>query len=100
MIFLGIKAKNAHQNYDVQLAYDICVQALKKDPLYFNIIPIYCTCLLDLGLVGELYYCAHNLIENYSNHPLSWFAIGTYYFLTKKYEVNTIFLLILFRTPI
>lgn len=27
------------------------------------------------------------IVENYSNHPLSWFAIGTYYFLTKKYEI-------------
>ncbi|KRW98290.1 hypothetical protein PPERSA_01728 [Pseudocohnilembus persalinus] len=83
---LCIKAKNAHQNKDIQLAYEYCVKAIKKDPLYFQIIPIYCACLLDLNYIGELYYCAHNLIENYPNNSLSWFAIGTYYYLTKKYE--------------
>lgn len=84
--FLCIKAKNAHQKYDIQKAYEICIKAIKNDPLYFDIIPIYCACLLDLNLLGELYYCAHNLIENYSNHPLAWFSIGTYYYLTKKYD--------------
>lgn len=37
--------------------------------------------------MGDLYYCAHNLVENYSGHPVSWFAVGTYYFYCKKYEV-------------
>ena len=45
------------------------------------------TCLLDLGLTGDLYYCSHNLVENYSSHPVSWFSVGTYYFHCKKYEV-------------
>jgi anaphase-promoting complex subunit 6 len=84
---LCIKAKNAHMKYNISKAYEICIKAIKYDPLYFDIIPIYCACLLDLNYLGELYYCAHNLVENYSNHPLSWFAIGTYYFLTKKYEL-------------
>ncbi|EAS06252.1 tetratricopeptide repeat protein (macronuclear) [Tetrahymena thermophila SB210] len=84
---LCIKAKNCHAKYDIQKAYDICIKAIKIDPLYFDIIPVYCACLLHLNYLGELYYCAHNLVENYSTHPLSWFAIGTYYYLTKKYEV-------------
>jgi anaphase-promoting complex subunit 6 len=57
--FLCIKAKNAHAKYDIHKAYEICVKAIKQDPLYFNIIPIYCACLLDLNYLGELYYCAH-----------------------------------------
>jgi len=84
---LCIKAKNAHSKYDIYKAYEICIKAINEDPLYFNIIPVYCACLLDLGYLGELYYCAHNLIENYSSHPLAWFTIGTYYYLTKKYEI-------------
>jgi anaphase-promoting complex subunit 6 len=39
-------------------------------------------------IIGELYYCALNLIEIYPNHHLSWYAIGVYYFMTKKFEVN------------
>jgi len=84
---LCIKAKNCHAKYDIHKAYEICLKAIKMDPLYFDIIPVYCACLLHLDYLGELYYCAHNLVENYTTHPLTWFAIGTYYYLTKKYEI-------------
>ena len=83
---LCIEAKNAFSKYDIIKCYDICQKAIKEDPLYFDILPFYCACLLDLGYVGEIYYVSHNLVESYPNHALSWFAIGTYYFLTKKYE--------------
>lgn len=46
---LCIKAKNASLKYDISKAYEICVKAIKMDPLYFEIIPIYCTCLLELN---------------------------------------------------
>ncbi len=72
---LSIKAKASYCKYDILKAYEICViifkikiqvKAIKEDPLYFEIIPIYCAALLDLNYLGELYYCAHNLVENYS----------------------------------
>lgn len=84
---LCIRAKTLYQHYRIPAAYELCVKAIKKDPLCFEILPIYATCLLDLGMTGELYYCAHNLVENYSSHPVSWFTVGTYYFHCKKYEV-------------
>eukprot|EP01016_Furgasonia_blochmanni_P003157 TRINITY_DN11235_c0_g1_i11.p1 TRINITY_DN11235_c0_g1~~TRINITY_DN11235_c0_g1_i11.p1 ORF type:complete len:360 (+),score=71.33 TRINITY_DN11235_c0_g1_i11:865-1944(+) len=84
---LCIKAKNAYARYEIDRAYEITIKAIKEDPLYFDIIPIYCVCLLELNHISELYYCAHNLVENYSTHPLAWFAVGTYYFLIKKYEI-------------
>ncbi|EGR27540.1 hypothetical protein IMG5_194480 [Ichthyophthirius multifiliis] len=84
---LCIKAKNCLSKYNIMRSYDICVKAIKSDPLYFDIIPVYCACLLHLNYLGELYYCAHNLVENYSTHPLSWFAIGSYYYLIAKYEI-------------
>ena len=84
---LCIRAKIHHQNYQIPKAYEICLKIIKKDPLCFDILPIYATCLLDMNLTGELYYCAHNLVENYSTHPVSWYIVGTYYYHCKKYEV-------------
>eukprot|EP01017_Pseudomicrothorax_dubius_P042287 TRINITY_DN6889_c0_g1_i5.p1 TRINITY_DN6889_c0_g1~~TRINITY_DN6889_c0_g1_i5.p1 ORF type:complete len:577 (-),score=145.35 TRINITY_DN6889_c0_g1_i5:36-1766(-) len=83
---LCIKAKHAYARYDIDRAYELCLRAIREDPLCFEVIPIYCCCLLELNYLGELYYCAHNLVENYSGHPLPWFAVGVYYFLNKKYE--------------
>jgi anaphase-promoting complex subunit 6 len=76
------------KKYDSIKAYEIAIQIIKADPLYFDIIPVYCASLIDLKYTGELYYCAHNLIENYPNHQLSWYAVGVYYFMIKKYEVS------------
>jgi anaphase-promoting complex subunit 6 len=87
MDILCIKAKTHYQNYEIPAAHELCLKAIRKDPLCFEILPIYVTCLLDLGLTGDLYYCAHNLVENYSTHPVSWFSVGTYYFHCKKFEV-------------
>lgn len=49
---LCIQAKNAFSKYNILKAYDICQKAMKQDPLYFDILPIYCACLLDLGYMG------------------------------------------------
>ena len=65
---LCIQAKSAFSRYDITKAFEISDKAIKIDPCYFDILPIYCACLLDLGYVSDLYYCAHPLIENYPNH--------------------------------
>jgi len=62
---LCIKAKIAYSKYDLAKAYDICIKAIKSDPLYFEIIPIYCACLLDLNYLGELYQVKLNIYLNY-----------------------------------
>ncbi|CAD8066472.1 unnamed protein product [Paramecium primaurelia] len=84
---LNVKAKKAYYSYDIASAYDWSLKAIKQDPLYFDVIPTYVSCLLELDQIAELYFCAHNLIENYSSNALSWFVVGVYYFSTKKYEV-------------
>jgi len=55
--------------------------------MFFDIIPIYTACLVELERVSELYSCAHKLIDNYAQNALSWLAVGNYYYLTKKYEI-------------
>lgn len=56
------------------------------DPLYQNILPVYCVCLYELGNYNELFSCANNLMENYPDSPLSHFTAGVYNFLAKRYE--------------
>ena len=49
--------------------------------MFFDILPIYCVCLYELKKLGELYQCAHNLVENYPKRALSWFAVVYLFFL-------------------
>jgi anaphase-promoting complex subunit 6 len=91
--FLAIKASNAMKRYDFYAAYKICLKfisnnppnsshfrAIQKDNMFFDILPIYCVCLYELKKLGELYQCAHNLVENYPKRALSWFAVVLLHF--------------------
>ena len=40
-----------------------------------------------------VFYIAHQLIQAYPEHAVSWFACGCYYFLTKRYTQARRFLL-------
>ena len=48
--------------------------------MFFDMVEIYCVCLMELNKIGDLYLMAHDLIENYPKNPLSWFAVGCYYY--------------------
>jgi anaphase-promoting complex subunit 6 len=84
---LCVEAKTAYYAYDIPSAYDCCQKILTQNSMFFDIIPIYTACLVELERVSELYSCAHKLIDNYAHNALSWLAVGNYYYLTKKYEI-------------
>jgi len=48
---------------------------------------MYCSCLIELNKVGELYYLAHKLANNCPDKFVSWFAVVIYikieYFIVK-----------------
>ena len=48
---------------------------------------MYCSVLIELNKVGELYYLAHKLVSANPDLAVSWFAVGSYYYLIKKYDL-------------
>jgi anaphase-promoting complex subunit 6 len=40
-----------------------------------------------MNKVGELYYLAHKLVSANPDVAVAWFAVGSYYFLIKKYDL-------------
>ena len=46
---------------------------------------MYCSVLIELDKQGELYYIAHKLVSANPDSAISWYAVGSYYFLIKKY---------------
>lgn len=41
--------------------------------------------LIETNNVGELYHIAHKLVSANPDSAISWYAVGSYYFLIKKY---------------
>jgi len=42
---------------------------------------LHIVCLYELQKKNDLFYVAHQLVEYYPNHEISWFAVGCYYLL-------------------
>lgn len=70
-------------SYYVRCNYDeccaLCEKLLNKDPYNFSLQAVYISCLYELGGRNKLFLRAHQLADNHPAHPLTWFAIGTYY---------------------
>lgn len=57
----------------------------EEDSYFTQVIPLFCSVLIELGKQGELYFIAHKLVSANPDSAISWYAVGSYYFLTKKY---------------
>ena len=68
-------------------AYEIIKNVVDQDFYYVSIVPLYCSVLIELNKVGELYYLAHKLVSANPDLAVAWFAVGSYYFLIKKYDL-------------
>ncbi len=49
-------------------------------------------CLVELGKQSELYKTSHDLICTYPSSAISWFSVGCYYYMTRRYEISHRFL--------
>lgn len=82
-----IEAEKYYNGQNVTKAYEI-VKSLIEDDMYFlNAIPLYTAILIELNQVGDLYILAHKLVSSNPDLAVSWFAVGSYYYLVKKYDL-------------
>ncbi|XP_076454302.1 cell division cycle protein 16 homolog isoform X2 [Babylonia areolata] len=81
------QAERLYYNCDFQECYRITKDVLtRRDPLNSRCLPLHIAVLVELKKPNELFYLGHKLVDYYPNKPVSWFAVGCYYLLTKNYE--------------
>jgi anaphase-promoting complex subunit 6 len=80
-----IEAEQAFSEQRFQQCYQTLKTIADDDPYFTDIVPLYCSVLIELGKQGELYYIAHKLVNANPDSATSWYAVGSYYFLIKKY---------------
>ncbi|SSD58721.1 related to Anaphase-promoting complex subunit cut9 [Saccharomycodes ludwigii] len=61
-----------------------CEKVIAKDPYNFKILPIYISCLYELGGKNKLFQISHKLAEDCSKNGVSWYSVGVYYLSTNK----------------
>lgn len=77
---------------DFQLCYKMTSQVLQKDPLHSACLLLHISGMVELKKTNDLFFLAHKLVDNYPDQALSWYAVGSYYYLISKYEAARRFL--------
>jgi hypothetical protein len=83
-----IEAEKHYNEQNYARAYEVIKAVVECDFYFVPIVPMYCAVLIELNKVGELYYLAHKLVSANPDLAVAWFAVGAYYFLIKKYDIN------------
>ncbi|KAJ6751984.1 hypothetical protein OIU85_002407 [Salix viminalis] len=83
---LACKAEYFNQCGEYQKCFELTSDLLEKDPFHLKCTLVHITAAMELGNSNELYLMASNLVKDYPQKALSWFAVGCYYFCIKKYD--------------
>ncbi|XAR68265.1 hypothetical protein NMG60_11003338 [Bertholletia excelsa] len=83
---LACKAEYYHQCGEYQKCFELTSVLLERDPFHLKCTLVHLTAAMELGHSNELYLMACNLVKDYPQKALSWFAVGCYYYCIKKYD--------------
>ncbi|KAK5663133.1 hypothetical protein OQA88_6550 [Cercophora sp. LCS_1] len=65
-------------------ALAITASILAEDKHNFAVYPVHLACLYELRKTNILFLISHELADSHPEEPVSWLAVGIYYFLTGK----------------
>ncbi|XP_033637648.1 cell division cycle protein 16 homolog [Asterias rubens] len=77
-------AERHYYNCDFRTSHKITSEVLSKDPYHGSCLPLHIATLVELRKSNDLFYLAHKLVDLYPSKPISWFAVGCYYYLVGK----------------
>ncbi|CAK7323094.1 unnamed protein product [Dovyalis caffra] len=83
---LACKAEYFNQCGEYQKCFELTSDLLEKDPFHLKCTLVHLAAAMELGNSNELYLMASNLVKDYPQKALSWFAVGCYYYCIKKYD--------------
>ncbi|KDP30666.1 hypothetical protein JCGZ_16222 [Jatropha curcas] len=83
---LACKAEYYHQCGEYHKCFELTSVLLEKDPFHLKCTLVHLAAAMELGNSNELYLMACNLVKDYPQKALSWFAVGCYYYCIKKYD--------------
>ncbi|XP_074311173.1 anaphase-promoting complex subunit 6 [Silene latifolia] len=83
---LACKAEYYHQCGEYQKCFELTSLLLEKDHFHLKCTQVHLAAAMELNQSNELYMMACNLVKDFPQKALSWFAVGCYYFCIKKYD--------------
>jgi len=83
---LACKAEYYHQSGEYQKCWQLTSSLLERDPFHLKGTLVHLAAAMELGHSNDLYLLACNLVKDYPQKAISWFAVGCYYYCIKKYD--------------
>ncbi|KAK7405333.1 hypothetical protein VNO78_06564 [Psophocarpus tetragonolobus] len=83
---LACKAEYYHQCGEYQKCFELTNVLLDNDLFHLKSTLVHLAASVELGHSNELYLMSCNLVKDYPQMALSWFAVGCYYYCIKKYD--------------
>ncbi|KAG0597202.1 hypothetical protein M758_UG320200 [Ceratodon purpureus] len=83
---IACRADYLYHRGEFQRCYDTTKALLEKDPYQLNCMPLHIGSALELGRKNDLFLRAHNLIQEYPQKAISWFAVGCYYHCIRQFD--------------
>ncbi|KAA8526750.1 hypothetical protein F0562_009021 [Nyssa sinensis] len=83
---LACKDEYYHQCGEYQKCFELTSVLLEKDPFHLKCTLVHLAAAMELGHSNELYLMGCNLVKDYPQKALSWFAVGCYYYCINKYD--------------
>uniref|UniRef100_A0A7N0UGE0 Anaphase-promoting complex subunit 6 n=1 Tax=Kalanchoe fedtschenkoi TaxID=63787 RepID=A0A7N0UGE0_KALFE len=83
---MACNAEYYHQCGDYQKCFELTSTLLEKDPFHLKTTLVHIAAAMELGHSNELYNMSCNLVKDYPQKALSWFAVGCYYYCIRKYD--------------
>ena len=85
---MKMEAEKFFISRDYNNAYAKLKKINEEDFYNLDIIPMLCSCLIELNKIGEIYSLAYKLANNCSDKYISWYAVGCYYYSIKKFDLS------------
>ncbi|PNT77785.1 hypothetical protein BRADI_1g68757v3 [Brachypodium distachyon] len=83
---LACKAEYYHQSGEYQKCFELTSVLLERDPFHLKCTLVHLAATMELGHSNDLYLLSCNLVKDYPQKALSWFAVGCYYYCIMKYD--------------
>ena len=84
---LSHAAIRAYGSHDLRSALAYCTAIDAYDPFCRTAGYVHVATLVGLGLKRRLFELAHRLVDADPKNSLAWFAVGSYYYLCRRYDL-------------
>ncbi|EJK62221.1 hypothetical protein THAOC_17175, partial [Thalassiosira oceanica] len=84
---LARAASRSYARHDLRSALAYCAAIDADDPYCTAAKYVHVACLVGLGSRRGLYRLAHRLVDSDPRDSLAWFAVGSYYYLIRRYDL-------------